>query len=288
MSDTVDPYWNYIKTNPDRGIQRVAIERMRERYLPYCDANFDTELNTHFGSCFWEMYLASCLLDRGMQLIPRSERQAAGPDFCIRDGVRRIWIEAVAPGPGNGADMVPSPRIGTASMIPVEEIVLRYRNAVGEKDKKWTKYTEEGIVGTDEPYVVALNGFQIPWNDIYSEIPYEIQSVLPLGSPTIISNRDTGEIIDEGFETRWTITKKNKAQVRTDVFLDDTYAGISGLLFSNAHPLHPSGSGIAPLSHLHNPNAIGSKALPRGWIQIGTEYWVEGNQLLSRRVQEEQ
>jgi len=276
-----DPLWSRINTLPDYEVQRTNLLVLRERYLPFADANFDTELYLNFGSCFWEMYLACALLDRGLPLLPRSQRDTAGPDLCIQGDGNRIWIEATAPRAGKGTDAVPGIFEGNG-WIPESQIVLRYRSAVEEKHKRWLKYVDSGIVSVDEPFLVAVNGFQIPDgnNAFPDEVPYQVQSVIPLGAPSVTIDRETGEVLRQGFETRWHIRKKSGVQVSIGVFLDDAYAGISGLLFSAAHPLYLQQSGIAPLSHLHNPKAVGTKALPRGWVQVGMEYWVEENQLL--------
>ncbi len=280
----IDPLWSRIETGSDYEIQRVALAELRRRYLPYADANFDRELQLSFGSCFWEMYLACALLDRGFPLVPKSKRNSAGPDLCIGVDGNRIWVEAIAPRAGEGPDAVPA--LSKGGWIPEPQIVLRYRAAVEEKHGKWLKYVRSRIVSADEPYLVALNGFQIPHgnNAFPDEVPYQVQSVLPLGAPSVTIDRETGQVLKESFETRWHTQKKSGAQVPTGVFLDPAYAGISGLLFSSAHPLYLRATGIGSLSHLHNPNAEGQKTLPRGWAQIGREYWVEKNQLLQRSL----
>jgi hypothetical protein len=53
------------------------------------------------------MYLAFTLKDIGFQV----RREKDGPDFWIDGKGGRIWIEAIAPGPGDSAkpDYVPEP-----------------------------------------------------------------------------------------------------------------------------------------------------------------------------------
>ena len=280
----IDPLWSRINTVPELKVQRAALLELQRRYLPFADDNFDTELQLNFGSCFWEMYLACALLDREMPLVPRSQRNSAGPDLCISAGGKKIWVEATAPRAGTGPDAVPGVFEGNG-YVPESQIVLRYRSAVEEKHKKWLKYVTSRIVSADEPFLVAVNGFQIPDgnNAFPDEVPYQVQSVLPIGAPSVTIDRETGQVLKEGFKTRWHIQKKSGAQVPTGVFLDEAYAGISGLLFSAAHPLYfLRESGVRHLSHLDNPKAVGRKALERGWVQVGMEYWVEANQLLHR------
>ncbi len=174
MSDAVqtDPLWSHLNTQPEFEVQRAALSELRERYLPFADSNFDTELRLQVGSRFWEMYLGCAMLDRGLALVPRSQRASVGPDLCIRAGSQRIWVEAIAPRTGTGTDAVRGLFAGSG-WVPEAQIVLRYRSAIEEKHKKWRKYVSSGVISEDEPFLVGVNGFQIPHghNDFPDEIP---------------------------------------------------------------------------------------------------------------------
>ncbi len=227
------------------------------------------------------MYLGCALLDSQFPLVPRKERPEAGPDLCIRSEVRRIWIEAIAPQQGTGPDRVPA--VGEADgWVPESRIVLRYCAAVKEKSCKREGYIEKNLTATTEPFVVAINGFQIRplLNASADEVPYAVQSVLPLGVPTATVDVQSGGIVGEGFETRWNISKRSGTQIGTGTFLDQTYSTVSGILFSDVHPLYVRDIRRESLAFLHNPNA--GAPMQRGWLRTGTEYWVEGNALFRR------
>jgi len=93
---------------------RRFIEHMWSLCGDFLDSDLRDRATRNFSGAFWELYLAFALNANGVHLVPRSERRPAksGPDLLIRE--RRIWIEAVAPGPGQGADRVPD-QMPTAS-----------------------------------------------------------------------------------------------------------------------------------------------------------------------------
>lgn len=277
-----DPAWTYLTTDPRPAGRRETIQRLRNRYAPFADRNFDQELRTQFAPRFWEMWLACALLDRGISLVPRSERASAGPDLCVKDRVRTMWIEAVAPTAGCGADAVPSDDDG--AWVPDEKIVLRYRAAVEEKVRQHRAHVAAGRVAPDDPYIIAVNGHRIPngvdiWAD---EVPYAIQAVLPLGNSSVTIDRESGEVVGQGFETRWHIEKASGTRISTAVFLDPEYASVSGLIFSGVDPVDSPLEYRSRLSFLHNPRTHPSVALERGWLSDCVEYWVEGNALRYR------
>jgi len=84
---------------------RLGLEKLWQRFEPYADNEFIKEFGRHNEERFWEMYLGVQLLNGRKALCRRDKlpkaRRDEGPDFCIRKGRRRIWIEVIAPGPGD-------------------------------------------------------------------------------------------------------------------------------------------------------------------------------------------
>ena len=65
--------------------------------------------------------------------------------------------------------------------------------------------------------------------------------------------------------------------MRTDVFLNPQYSGISALISSAADVYnHPAGLG-EDFHFIHN--ALASNPLPKGWLPLGKEYWPSGGSL---------
>lgn len=278
-----DAMWKDLQKEPGLKSRRERIEALQTRFLPYADANFISEIRLEFASRFWEMYLGCALLDHGHCLVPRQKRRAAGPDLCINDGGRQIWVEAVAPQRGDGPDSVPEE--GEAGWVPESQIVLRYRAAVEEKCHQRRRHVRAGLIGAEDPFVIAVNGSRVPhgnnrWAD---EIPYAIRAVLPLAGSALVLEEGCGAVPQPGFETRWSIEKASGTRISTAVFLDDEYANVSGLIVADVNPLQDNRCETSTLGLLHNPGAPHGSMLERGWIRGGVEYWVEGNRLRAHR-----
>src|SRR5262249_25417598 len=80
-----------------------------------------------------EMYLAATLLDHGFQLVRAGD---FGPEFYFWHENKKVWIEAVAPGPGEGGDRVRREPVGHGYATPTEAILLRYTNTLAEKRRR--------------------------------------------------------------------------------------------------------------------------------------------------------
>jgi hypothetical protein len=117
-SDYADASVGYknLKAAPpggDLALIREGLEELWTRYEPYADANFRSEFARQPDPRFWEMFLATRLLACRKKLVARAELPAGqrevGPDICIRKSRRKIWIEAIAPSPGDdkNLDQVP-------------------------------------------------------------------------------------------------------------------------------------------------------------------------------------
>jgi hypothetical protein len=87
----------------------LGLEKLWNRFGPYADKQFIKEFGRHVEERFWEMYLGVRLLEgrkalRKKDKLPKAERDE-GPDFCIQKGRRRIWVEAIAPSPGDETNL---------------------------------------------------------------------------------------------------------------------------------------------------------------------------------------
>lgn len=254
------------------------MESLWGRYVNHADREFLVEIARQFHPRFWEMYLTCSLMDLGFQVVPY---RGGGPDVKLDFGSKCVWIEAVAPGPGIGADKVEEIEHSVEFFrVPEEQIVLRFQSAIGEKARKARKYLEDKTISPTEPFVIAINGYDIPHARSDDEIPYAIQAVLPIGLPSITFDIKSGDPTHYGYENRRFIEKKSGSPVSTTSFYDREYSVVSGLLYSNvgAYNLLEAGRDFV---FLHNP--LADNPLPLGWIDRGHEYWIEDGNLRKRR-----
>ena len=260
LGDCQDPGYRNVRDLPHYREARDFTESLWRRYRGYEDEHFLQEAKDHFLERFWEMYLAVAFLERGFEL---SRAGNAGPEFCFTSGNRKIWVEAVAPGPGEGNDRVPELQMGpeVASKVPTEKILLRYTNAIVEKRKQYVAALERGTLDESDAYVLAINSRRISHAPFGNTLPFFVQALLPFGPPTILIDRKTGEFGERFYQLRESVTKAKGSAVSTASFLDPQFAFVSAVLHSSVdcanRPSRLGGEFII----LHNPSA--SRSLDR-------------------------
>jgi len=133
-----------------------------------------------------------------------------------------------------------------------------------------------------EPRVVAINAGAVPYAHKEYDPPRIVRSVFPVGWPVAEVNTANRTITDGGFEYRASEMKKSGAEVPTDSFLSGDFPAVSAVLYSAATPHslinHDHGSEFVLV---HNPAA--EAPLPRGFLRLGTEYWLEGEVIHRQR-----
>lgn len=261
-----DTYRN-LRDNHKLESLRLNIEAMWNRYRDFADPEFVIEIASQFQQRFWEMFLTCTLKEYGIQPISKSKN---GADIKMNIESNIAWIEAIALEPGQGPDAMDGSE--EHGLIPENKIVLRFQAGIWDKFVKAEKYLQNGIMSTQEAYIIAINGYNIPYAENDDAIPYAIQAVLPLGLPTVTINHQTGEIVSKNYAYRPNIEKKSGTKISTTTFLGSEYSVISGILYSNAsvYNLNDTKNDFV---FLHNPNAL--NPLSKGWFKVGREYWVE-------------
>ena len=232
---------------------RTFTESLWNRYAPLADSHCRQDARAHFIERFWEMYLAVALVDRGFDLVRGT---GTGPEFSFNQGDRQFWAEAVAPGPGSGADRVHEIELGVAYSVPTEKILLRFANAVAEKRGRYHAALKAGIVTPDSGYLLAINSRRIPHAPYGNTLLFYLQALLPVGDLTLMLNRSTREIEDRFYASREKVLKTNSAPVSTQPLLNPDFGFISAVLHSAVDCVNrPTGLG-EDFSVLHNPLAV--------------------------------
>jgi hypothetical protein len=255
-------------THPCASGARDEINRMWNWYRQLAEHDFPLRFATDPQSKYWEMYLACTLKDVGFQV----RRKEEGPDFWIESDRGRIWIEAIAPEPGDGAkpDFVPEPVVNQVSDMPVRQIVLRLTSAIHDKQKKLRQYQLDGTVGENDCCVIALSPAKIRYpvtTDFVQRAVYEA------GDLYVSFDRTTLKTIEQGRQHEPKITKRNTLTFSKPSFVDASCSHVSALLLGgrgigNMPPLLGSDCGL-----FHNHMAL--HPLRRGWLRRGSEHWIK-------------
>ncbi len=190
-----------------------------------------------FFSRFWEMYLVTSFLEDGFCLL---EKKTEGPDIKIKLDDRIIWVEAIVPGPGDETsnDRVPDLEYGVVRDVPDEQMKLRLTNAFSKKFYKYKNYREKDLIKEEDDYVIAINGYLIGSGRNEREVPRIVRTLFPIGNMVyhirVPNNFDQrAEIAGQSHEYQREIVKCEGSRVPTDPFLNDEYAGVSSVLYSD-------------------------------------------------------
>jgi len=246
------PAYRNVRDLPHREEARNFTESLWRRYQGYEDAHFLREAMDHFLERFWEMYLAVTFLERGF---PLSRAGNAGPEFRFTSGDQRIWVEAVAPGPGIGDDSVPEMQMGVVSNVPTEKILLPYANVLKVKRERYLAALTIGVVNELDCYVLAINSRRIRHAPYGNTLPFFVQALLPFGNLTVLIDPKTGDFSDPFYQLREEVIKANGSPVSTTGFLDRQFAFVSAVLHSTVDGVNCPPKLGGDFTILHNPSA---------------------------------
>lgn len=267
--------------NLDRGFQNLKaaespierelhelIETMWMAYEPYADPDFPQGFARDVDGRFWEMYLGCALLDAGLTLLPVVERQREGgqPDICVVQDGHRIWIEAIAPeegapGPDQIERPVPINEGGGLIAAPIRQAQLRTSGAFWTKAQTIARYVEQGVIAAEDTRIIAISASRFGVYVTEQPLPLIMSTLFPIGDAYITVDRETGDVVDEGFHAAPEIQREGRPIPRT-AFLDQRFAGISGVIWSRVG-LGNLSRRTRPLTYVHNP--LAEVSLPTKW-----------------------
>jgi hypothetical protein len=277
--DAPDPKYVNIRAAGNKDVRRLRMncEGLWERYEKFADTNFASRFRQSFDACYWEMYLTVSLIDMGFKVCcPKP-----GPDVgIVFDGGRRIWFEATMPtrGAKGTADQVPEPLYdGEFHEVPHDQILLRYLNSISTKYcDQYSCWLENGTVGRDDAFIIAINPWLLWRGDGNTRPPRILEVAFQICDPYVAVDQKSLKEVDSGYLFRCAITKKsNSSNVETGVFLNEKYAGLSGLLCSKLDVANQPDEMGKNFQLVPNPKA--RVQLPSGFRLRGTYFRVEKN-----------
>lgn len=242
-----------VRDRPHHENTRQFVDSLWVRYAPLADAHFRADAKNHFLERFWEMYIAVTFMERGFKLCRVG---GEGPEFYFELSQRRIWVEAVAPGPGTGPDQVCEPQNGVVTKVPTEKILLRFTQALVDKRKKYLEALRKDIVSCEDGYLLAINSSRIPHPLCSNTMPYFVQAFLPCGSLAVARDPKTGNIVDSFHQYRDTVVKQSGQDISTKAFLDSEFQFVSAVLHSRVDCVNCPMELGADFCILHNPSAV--------------------------------
>ena len=266
----LDPGFRNLKEAefPEERQLHDMLQEMWSQYEPYADPDFRQGFARDVDGRFWEMYLGCTLLNEGRKLLPKADRQRDGgqPDLCVLEEDRRIWIEAItpdegAPGPDQLIRPVPVNEGGGLVAAPVRQAHLRMSGAFWTKAQKIDKYIEQDVIAPEDARIIAISASRFGAYVTEQPLPLILSTLFPIGEAYVTIDRQTGNVVEEGFNAAPEIHREGNPVPRT-AFLDERFADISGVIWSRIG-LGNLSRRVRPITYVHNPMARVS--LPTNW-----------------------
>lgn len=246
----------------------ALLQEMWQRYEPYADPDFRQGFARDVDGRFWEMYLGCTLLEAGRTLLPVVDRKREGgqPDLCVLEDGRRIWIEAITPDEGaSGPDQIVRPvpinEGGGLVTAPIRQAQLRTSGAFWTKAQKIGRYIKQGVIAPDDIRIIAISASRFGVYVAEQPLPLIMTTLFPIGDAFITIDRDTGDVLAEGFHAAPLIQRERNPIPRT-AFLDERFADISGVIWSRVS-LGNLSRQVRPITYVHNP--LTQVPLPTNW-----------------------
>ncbi len=279
-----DPFYNRIRDNLESHYKdaRNFVEEMWLKYAPYAEPNFLDDARKDFHAKTWEMYLGCLFLDSGFSLQEKTKME--GPDLHLLWNGCSIWVEATAPESGTGDNAVPEYKYNEVSAPPSDQIILRFASAIKEKFEKYKSYRSKGIINTADFYIIAINGGRIRYSLYGQTLPYIVSSVLPFGDLVFKLDKQSGKLVNSFHQYRDTVATAKGSPVATDIFMNKDYAGISAVLYSYMNVVNPPNRIGVEVHIVYNP--LADNKLPQDIFTFGTEWRVEGEELIQKSFAE--
>ncbi len=283
-----DPLYVCLATRVDFEEKRQWIEAKWKEYQQFADKDFASEFKKHLRQRAWELSLGITLHKRWtLQPEFKSKHKGAGPDFktlCnVSEVAQTVWIEAIAVEKGKSINKVPEMVLNGVACLPEDKMLLRLTNGLDEKYRKYVKYVENNVVGTDDPYVIAINRSELEHLD--PQLPLILKCLFRLEHQVLFVG--SGRLLNDT-ERFWTIRDqimKNGSPISMGFFDDPKYSGISAVIYVVTDiinsPLLSEEMGDN-FTIILNPHA--KNPLPEELLTFGKIWRKEGDQIILKKV----
>ena len=212
------------------GKARAFVDELWRRVGQFLDPDFPSKLGRQFHKHFWELYIATALYDSGLRL--ETQGRAEGPDILLQNTNQRIWVEAIAVEPGDGADAVAEATLGEAREIPDDQIKLRLTHALDEKFKKYQCYVSKSTVNDSDPFIIAVNAAMVPSARKERDLPRIVRTLFPIGNEVLHIDKEIMRLVRSTYEYHGQVLKRSGTEILTTAFQDCRYEGISAVIYS--------------------------------------------------------
>lgn len=259
-----------IRDDSRRSDAKRQLELFWSQFQNLAPQNFRKELQRQFCQRWWEMSLSVGLLNLGF-VIDISPTDNKRPDIKIdRSTTGNIWIEAIAPKPGETEDALPPMKFGTTKCpaiadVPDNQFLLRLTSATKVKSEKYKEYLEDNIVGVNDILIIAVSACDLDEYDFEMDhpVPAPLKVLYGAGPECLTRN---GSYIKK----RSPLRKFSGGIIETNIFECSESDHISAVIYSNAKILNCPDNPAEKMIAIINPNAKNPVPLS---LFSGLEQW---------------
>lgn len=215
--------------------RKELVEKMYDKFEPFSDKDFLSEVKINFNNRAWEIYLGYVLFEKTNLVKSPSH----GPDFLLEEDGKKIWIEAIAPQRGLVDPTEEKPNLVSGQMYSrtgkIQELmrprVVRTRSVFEEKYKKFKTYIKSKIVNEDDINIIAINTYDLETMIGDSE-RLGLRTFFGIGDMTITQSGQTGHKFEQQVQ-------KNRdgedIPISTEIFLSGYSPEISAVVLCSDH-----------------------------------------------------
>jgi hypothetical protein len=210
------------------------------------DGKFVYEFQRTFDTCFWELYVFAVLKQYGLTV----DFNRLAPDFLVTDN-GGFNIEATVA--LHAKDATPE-YVKFKEPIPQDlnefnrRAILRIRNSIDTKSKKFSASYRNLSHVKDRPFVLAITAFDSPHSNLANQRAIEaVLFAYYVDEEKYL--REGGELKGDEVES---VAKDNGSSVNIGVFKEDEFRWLSAVMFSSC----ANWGKVRALSADPNPNII--------------------------------
>jgi hypothetical protein len=249
----MDDLYSRLRDDPVYSDLKDKIEYLWKEYKPFASKKFLIEAQINFHQRWWEMYLTVGLIHVFMNSginIETSNRDK-GPDIRINlpDGLK-VWIEAIAPDPGNGDDRIPELEEGVFD-LPKDECLLRLAQGLTVKKEKFKKYENNNVVNQEDPCIIALSSCGLHQFGHLLDFPCSAMIGVLSGAHNMVLSKSKSPFVSK----RQGIVKASGNLVPVCLLDDPSFDAISAFIYSSEDPLNAPLNAESTFKIFLNPNA---------------------------------
>lgn len=282
---------------PAEAAIKQGLEGLWAQFEPYADTRFRSEFAKQPDARFWEMYLTTRLLAGRKKIVRREQlaegRRDEGPDICVPQRKRKIWIEAIAPDAGEPDNLDKVPNLSPTSIeedVQSEvqsarrQVELRITSALLKKRDVFQRYRDKGLVADEDSCIVAISAGQFALQAIDTGLSHAVTAVYPFGQEYFELNPNDPRVVTRKHEYSAQIRRlaNPREPIPRSAFQHPDFAGISGVIWSRRSIGNFLGQ---PDDFMYIHNHAADRPIPRRWFRWLSEFFpnAEGTTLAVRK-----